>query len=33
MELNKQQEKCPYCQGVKRIRNDLVHFGFLQQHS
>ena len=22
------QEKCPYCQGVKRIRDDLVHYTF-----
>ena len=28
MKLNKQQEKCPYCQGVKRIRDDLVHYTF-----
>ena len=24
----KQQEKCPYCQGVKRIRDDLVYYTF-----
>ena len=22
------KEKCPYCQGVKRIRDDLVHYTF-----
>ena len=26
--MTKQQEKCPYCQGVKRIRDDLVHYTF-----
>ncbi len=26
--MAKQQEKCPYCQGVKRIRDDLVHYTF-----
>lgn len=26
--ITKQQGKCPYCQGVKRIRNDLVHYTF-----
>ena len=26
--MTKQQEKCPYCKGVKRIRNDLVHYTF-----
>lgn len=28
MTMTKQQEKCPYCQGVKRIRDDLVHYTF-----
>ena len=26
--MTKQQEKCPYCQGVKRIRDDLVRHAF-----
>ena len=25
---NRTKEKCPYCQGVKRIRDDLVHYTF-----
>ena len=28
MMTRKNQKKCPYCQGVKRIRDDLVHYTF-----
>ena len=24
--MTNEQEQCPYCRGVKRIRNDLVHY-------
>ncbi|WP_297949659.1 hypothetical protein [uncultured Lactobacillus sp.] len=26
MKINNEQARCPYCRGVKRIRNDLVHY-------
>ena len=28
MMTRKNQKKCPYCQGVKRIRDDLVNYTF-----
>lgn len=28
MMTRKNQKKCPYCQGVKRIRDDLVYYTF-----
>lgn len=28
VDIENKELKCPYCQGVKRIRDDLVHYTF-----